>query len=235
MLQTVFTIIATYALTGIAVIVGYYLAKTQDNEKPKSKCLGARMNTVKNRKVANDTWSTPVDIVKAQVATVADIMTPAVSTLECKWVDPFKHTGRYYNNFPEDVEKDWCEITQGRDALKYNYTDTVVVSNPPYSILTPLLDKMAKDKAAVISLLILNHALTAPRLEKMEKAGYRLAGLTFCNVKGWFGAVVATWVLEFDESGYSAGWKFDRRGVPDTIINHIYKKGGNYEDNLGAH
>lgn len=217
MLACLLTLLATYSLTIIALLLGYWLGQNQDAPAKAKKGLSAIYTAVRSRKVANDVWSTPVDIVKAQVVRVEAVAPPSG-----KWVDPFRHTGRYYNNYPPYVQKDWCEITQGRDAFEYDYKDAVVVSNPPYSILSKLLEKMSADKASVISFLILGHAVTAPRIEKMEKAGYQLQRLTHVNIKGWMNPVIATWVRRGTF----------KRELPN-ILDHIYVKGGNYADSTG--
>jgi len=218
MLACLLTLLATYSLTIIALFLGYWLGQNPEAPAKAKKGLGAIYTAVRARKVANDVWSTPVDIVKAQVARVE-----AVAPMSGKWVDPFRHTGRYYNNYPAGVQKDWCEITQGRDAFEYDYEDAVVVSNPPYSILSKLLEKMSADKAKVISFLILGHAVTAPRIEKMEKAGYQLQGLTHVNIKGWMNPVIATWVRR----------DYLQNEELPILLDHIYVKGGNYADSTG--
>ena len=32
-----------------------------------------------------------------------------------KVLEPFKGEGAFYNNLPTNIEKDWCEILEGRD------------------------------------------------------------------------------------------------------------------------
>ena len=59
--------------------------------------------------------------------------------LHGKVLDPCRGTGVFYNNFPESVEKDWCEISEGRDFFNYNAHVDWIVSNPPYSILDDFL------------------------------------------------------------------------------------------------
>ena len=59
-------------------------------------------------------------------------------------------------------------------------------------MLEKLITKMTGDGlgegAAVISLLILSIHLTAPRLKKIEDAGYTIADIKFINIKGWWPA-----------------------------------------------
>ena len=42
--------------------------------------------------------------------------------LSGKVLDAFKGNGSFYNNYPDTVEKDWCEIDEGRDFLSITNT-----------------------------------------------------------------------------------------------------------------
>lgn len=57
-----------------------------------------------------------------------------------KVLDPFRGKGAFYDNYPEGVEKDWCEIDDGKDFFDYNEKVDWIVSNPPYSIFSKVLE-----------------------------------------------------------------------------------------------
>lgn len=46
-------------------------------------------------------------------------------------LDGFKGGGAFYNQYPENIEKDWCEIDEGRDFFDYRSPINWIVSNPP--------------------------------------------------------------------------------------------------------
>lgn len=56
-----------------------------------------------------------------KVLTPSDIANLIIKTfpIQGKVLDAFKGTGVFYNLYPEDVEKDWCEIDEGRDFFEY--------------------------------------------------------------------------------------------------------------------
>lgn len=54
--------------------------------------------------------------------------------LSGKVLDAFKGDGAFYNNYPDHVEKDWCEIDDGKDFFEYNEHVDWIITNPPYSI-----------------------------------------------------------------------------------------------------
>ena len=55
-------------------------------------------------------------------------------------LDPFKGKGAFYDNLPETVQKDWCELDEGKDFFHYTERVDWIISNPPYSIFGDVLD-----------------------------------------------------------------------------------------------
>jgi hypothetical protein len=132
---------------------------------------------IKFRKTPNDVFLTPVPVVKIMID-MCDI-TPGMKVL-----DPCKATGNFYNNLP-DCNKDWCEITEGKDYFDYNEKVDLVIGNPPYSIWSKWLDHTAKitDKFCYV-FGVLN--LTPFRLKQLEEKGFGLTKMHMLNVEWWF-------------------------------------------------
>ena len=78
---------------------------------------------------ASDTVMTPINIAKL----ILEHFQPAGQILE-----PARGTGNIFNLM--DEPKDWCEITEGRDFLKYNKKVDWIITNPPYSIYDNFLE-----------------------------------------------------------------------------------------------
>lgn len=78
----------------------------------------------------NDKIFTPLNVAK-QIIDLFD--------LKGKVLDAFMGNGAFYNQYPENVEKDWCEIDKGRDFFEYNDKVDWIVTNPPYSIFDEVL------------------------------------------------------------------------------------------------
>jgi hypothetical protein len=51
-----------------------------------------------------------------------------------KVFEPFRGEGAFYNSFPDFVEKDWTEITEGRDYKEYTGEIDWVITNPPFRL-----------------------------------------------------------------------------------------------------
>lgn len=49
--------------------------------------------------------------------------------LSGKVLDAFKGKGAFYNNYPDTVEKDWCEIDEGKDFFEYNEHVDWIITN----------------------------------------------------------------------------------------------------------
>lgn len=58
---------------------------------------------------------------------------------EGKLLDPCKGDGAFFNYMTGD--KEYCEITEGKDFFDYKYNIDWVIGNPPYSIFEEFLQK----------------------------------------------------------------------------------------------
>lgn len=114
-------------------------------------------------------------------------------------LEPFRGEGAFYNNFPDNVMSEWCEITQGRDYTSYDGNIDWVVSNPPFR-----LDKDGKRENAFW--VLLNYyttrvnkgiaflgndyclaTLTPRRIKLLNDNGLYLHNIIVCSVKKWRG------------------------------------------------
>tara|TARA_R110002153_G_scaffold29256_4_gene89909 strand:+ start:1275 stop:1781 length:507 start_codon:yes stop_codon:yes gene_type:complete len=136
-------------------------------------------HNIKNRKDPKDVFLTPIPLAISQINMI-DYKDNDI------WLDPFKNTGNYYNNYPNN-NKDWCEILDDKDFFNYDSEVDIICSNPPYSIINPILEKCISLKPRVISLLLGVNNLTTKRIENMNKAGYGLYKLRMLKVNDWYG------------------------------------------------
>ena len=116
-------------------------------------------------------------------------------------LEPFKGEGGFYNNLPSFVEKDWCEITEGRDYKDYDKEIDWVITNPPFRLENNTLKK--RENAFWK---ILNHysyrarkgmaflvndkcfgVLTVKRLKGLNENGWFIQSISCCSIKKWRG------------------------------------------------
>ena len=49
-------------------------------------------------------------------------------------LEPCKGKGAFYDNFPLNCAKEYCELDEGKDFFDYNKKVDWIITNPPYSI-----------------------------------------------------------------------------------------------------
>jgi len=135
---------------------------------------------IKKRDNANDVFITPLGLAKIHID-LHDIKEGEV------WLDPCKNDGSYYNQFPNNVKKDYCEILENKDFLEYDKKVDVIIQNPPYSMLDLWFKKNIELNPRSFSMLIGVGNLTARRIEWCENAGYGITKLKMLKVWKWYG------------------------------------------------
>lgn len=112
------------------------------------------------------------------------------------WLECARGDGAFYNNFPTDVEKLWCEINEGVDFLTYDKQVDVILSNPPFvpgklfwEFMQKGMQLARKNIYWLINLSSLN-AFTPKRLLEMKEAGWFIQHFNIVSDKRWFGRYV---------------------------------------------
>jgi hypothetical protein len=135
---------------------------------------------------------TPVELAK-------DLMQFIPLTETDRLLEPFRGEGAFYNHFPANNPKDWCEITDGRNYIDYNGEYDWVISNPPFKLdgetgrvnaFWKLLD-FYTDKATKGVAFLGNDTcfgtLTPKRIAHLEAKGWSIQKVVVCSVKKWRG------------------------------------------------
>lgn len=87
-------------------------------------------------------------------------------------LDPFYGEGSFYNQYPKDCAKDWCEIKRGKDFFDYHTKVDWIVSNPPYSILDEVLDHSFEIADNIVYLVPLSKIVSSMgRIRKIKNYG----------------------------------------------------------------
>ena len=108
-------------------------------------------------------------------------------------MEPCKGDGAFYNNLPDSIEKDWCEINDGRDFLTHDKEVDVIISNPPF-VPRPLFwafqqkaMEICKRKIYWLVNLSALNVFTPKRLDEMKDAGWFIQSFNIVADKRWFG------------------------------------------------
>ena len=140
-------------------------------------------NNIKNRQKPNDVFLTPLALSQKAIDMVID------AGQYKTWLDPSRGEGSFFNQFPPSVEKDYCEITEGKDFFEYQKYNDVIIGNPPFSVWDKWLEKTISLKPLVINYVIGCMNLTPRRIEMFNDAGYGITKFHIVTVKKWFGQI----------------------------------------------
>lgn len=89
-----------------------------------------------------------------------------------KILDAFKGKGAFYDNYPEGLEKDWCEIDEGKDFFEYEEHVDWIITNPPYSIYDEVMEHSFEIADNIVYLVPLSKVVSSlGRIKKIFEYG----------------------------------------------------------------
>ena len=113
--------------------------------------------------------------------------------------EPFRGEGAFYNHFPEENQKDWSEIKEGRDYNDHTGSYDWVITNPPFHLheegkkvnsfwfFLDFFSLRARKGIAFLGNDFCLSALTPKRMAVISARGYNITKIVVCNVKKWRG------------------------------------------------
>ena len=115
-------------------------------------------------------------------ATIADIQyTPTsvarqlidITTIQgTSILDPCSGKGAFYDAFPDDMVKAYCEIEMGSDFFDWTEPVHWVISNPPFSQLTRWIEHTLNVATVGFAYIMPTYSLTHQRLRLIESFGF---------------------------------------------------------------
>lgn len=162
----------------------------------------------------NDTYyfhQTPVELAKKLIETIPLADNDIV-------LEPFKGEGAFYNNFPDNVVKEWTEIEEGRDYTTFTNSVDWVISNPPFKLETTVgrvnffwtilkyYSRIARKGIAFLANDRCFSTLTPLRMKELNDNGFYLHSYTVSSVKKWRGRYYfIVFTKEPSNNGYLLG------------------------------
>ena len=139
-------------------------------------------NGIKYRSKANDKIYTPLKVAKLMID-LCDIKDNDM-VLDCS-----KGGGVFYDNYPDNCRKDYCEIEENKDFLKYKDKVDWIIGNPPYSLWKDWLNHTITitDKFCYI-FGVMN--LVPSRFKNIYDNGFIVSKIHLLEVDWWFGRSV---------------------------------------------
>lgn len=134
----------------------------------------------------NDDVMTPPEIAKMLMSKIIPFIKPNESLY-----DPFKGNGAFFDNFPKENLSWWSEIKEGRDFFDCDGKVDWIISNPPYSKFTEVMQKSYEVADNICYLIPLNKIVSSwGRVLELEK----------------YGGVVKIWILQASKCGFPFGF-----------------------------
>ena len=156
------------------------MTKLTEKEIEEKKRKLAWVKNLKDKENPNDRKMTPLDLALKLIK-----MTPLKKGDVV--LDGFCGQNAFYDQYPDFVKKDWCEIDKGRDFFEYNKKVDWILTNPPYSKIKKVLEHSTKICRKGICFLIGIINMGPNRIKMLEDAGFGITHFHICNVTGWFG------------------------------------------------
>lgn len=105
--------------------------------------------------------------------------------------DPFKGEGAFYNNFADKNKKYWSEIKEGKNFFDFNKHVDWIISNPPYSKYTEIMEHSYEIADNIVYLIPLNKIVSSwGRCISLDK----------------YGGVIKLWILKASLCGFPFGF-----------------------------
>lgn len=123
-------------------------------------------------------------------------------------LDPCRGTGAFYNQFPDHVEKDWCELSEGKDFFTYNRKVDWIITNPPWSKIKDFITHSCKISDNVCFLIPFNHFSTKARIRIIHDHGY--------GIKEFYGVPTPKF-SNWPQSGFQLGVTHIAKGYKGPI------------------
>lgn len=133
---------------------------------------------IKHRKVANDEFYTPDDLVKFLISLCPFHGRDSL-------LDPAYGKGAFYDAFPKDREVSY--LTKKDDFLHHDEKYDWLITNPPYSLVDDWLEHSCDVANKGFAYLLGLHNLTPRRMEICEKRGFYISKIHICKVFKWYG------------------------------------------------
>ena len=94
-----------------------------------------------------------------------------------KILDPARGGGAFFNAFPQDSKRFWCEISEGRDFFSFTKKVDWVITNPPWSLIRAFIRHGCAISDNVCYLMTTNHLFTKARIRDIRAAGFGIRAI----------------------------------------------------------
>lgn len=155
----------------------------------------------------NDDIYTPEPIAKMLIGKINHYIQPNHTLY-----DPFRGGGAFYNNFPCKTIKEWSEIKENEDFFDWRYPVDWIISNPPYSKYTEVMQHSYEIAENICYLVPLSKVVSSmQRIRELNR----------------WGGIIKMWILPSSMCGFPFGFPacffWARKGYKGSIEVEVLK------------
>lgn len=119
--------------------------------------------------ISNDIVMTPNDLASKLFNEIVGI-----DLENHRFLDPSKGNGAFFNLFPSN--KDFCEISEGKDFFEYKEHVDWIITNPPWSLMKKFLEhSLELANEGIAFLCTINHLWTTARINLIKKYDFGIS------------------------------------------------------------
>lgn len=150
-----------------------------------------------------DLVMTPPDLAAAVIAHFGPQMSGRI-------LDPAKGQGAFYEQFPERFDRDWCEVTAGRNFLTHSRPADWIMTNPPWSSLRDFTRHAMTVAPNIVWLAPMVNLTTKARLRDLDAHGFGIAELVLIDTPRSWPQSGFQLVAAHLRQGHQGGWAVSR-------------------------
>ena len=104
-------------------------------------------------------------------------------------LDAFYGNGVFYNNYPDNIKKDFTEIKKPyeKDFFEYKKNVDYIITNPPFSMITPIFEHTVNIVNKGFGYILPGYGLSNKRLQILKDSNFGITGISYFYVTDWFG------------------------------------------------
>lgn len=131
-------------------------------------------------------------------------------------LDPARGQGAFFGQFPRHLDRHWCELTDGRDFLRWAEPVDWIMTNPPWSRLRDFTRHAMTLAQNIVWLAPIVNLTTKARLRDLDEHGFGVAELLLIDTPKFWPQSGFQLAAAHLKKGHTGAWQVSRLKLLDT-------------------
>ena len=128
-------------------------------------------------------------------------------------LDPARGQGAFFGQFPRHLDRHWCELTDGRDFLRWAEPVDWIMTNPPWSRLRDFTRHAMTLAQNIVWLVPIVNLTTKARLRDLDEHGFGVAELLLIDTPKFWPQSGFQLAAAHLKKGHKGAWQVSRLGL----------------------